>query len=144
MATQNEIQKPQSVLTAGYFIWASSIFSLYMALSTLRIAMPVEFRIAALVLGFGLISFLVVKLSAGKNWARIVFLTQFLVGVLPAQAAMVKGLPMPPTVEAISLVGALSLISFSLQAYALYLVFTKPGNIWFHKITHGRSPQNRF
>ncbi|MEN6630683.1 MAG: hypothetical protein ABFC42_13685 [Sulfuricella sp.] len=115
-----------------------------MALSTLRIAMPVEFRIAALVLGFGLISFLIVKLSAGKNWARIVFLLQFLVGVLPVQAAMVKGLPMPPTVEAISLIGVLSLVSFSLQAYALYLIFTKPGNIWFHKITHGRSPQNRF
>lgn len=131
METQHVAQKPQSVSTAVVLLWASLAVGLvkvvidysYLMSQTPSVATVIFF----LVLTFALLGFLVFRISAGKNWARIAFLVMFLIGVLPT---------VHHTAAEFSrsfFVGALSAAQLGLQGYALFLLFTQSGNPWFRK-----------
>ena len=76
---------------------------------------------------FAFVILLTVSISAGHNWARILFLVFFLIGTVPYAAALRE-------VFALSAIyGALSLLQCLLQLGAMVLVFTSPGSTWFRK-----------
>jgi hypothetical protein len=71
--------------------------------------------------------FLIVMISAGKNWARIAFLVLFLLGLVPSAPTLLADFTRSP------LIGALGLGDIVLQIWALILVFTNPGKTWFQQ-----------
>ena len=78
----------------------------------------------------GVLALFILGIRAGINWVRILYLVLFLVGLLGTVYSI-------PVVFGYSkLVGTLSVAQSLLQAYALYLVFTKPGSRWFHRARH--------
>jgi hypothetical protein len=72
-----------------------------------------------------------VAMRAGHNWARIVFLVLFLLG-LPTLFA---------TPSLVAQFGVAFLVVFCVQTIlqigTLWLVFTQPGSSWFRKHAHG-------
>jgi len=74
---------------------------------------------------FGLLFFLVMKISAGRNWARIVCLVLVLLGLPFAISAYVQEV----RIHLVS--GTLSIIILILQLIGTFLLFTKQSNLWF-------------
>ncbi|MEQ1535132.1 MAG: hypothetical protein ABL923_04580 [Burkholderiaceae bacterium] len=131
METQNAVQKPQPVATAVNLLWASmavGLVKMLMDFSYLSAVAPAAFTNFVLVFTFALIAFLIFKISVGRNWARITFLVMFVIGMLPTLPLMLGELSRSPVV------GALSVAQVGLQVYALFLLFTQPGSVWFRKV----------
>jgi hypothetical protein len=131
METQTTAQKPQHVGTAVNLLWASlavGLVKMLMDFLNLSAAAPAAFTNFVLIFTFALIGFLIFKISAGKNWARITFLVLFIIGVLPTLPIVLGEFSRSPVV------GALSVAQIGLQLYALLLLFTPPGRSWFRKV----------
>ena len=130
---QSKIKKPESVSTAVNLLWAALVVGVVKALmdvSNIRNIsgmVPAELIIIIVVFSLALFFFLLLKISAGKNWARITFLIMFIGGVLPTV----------PIVSAefsrSAVVGALSMVQIGIQIYVALLLFTRPGSNWFRK-----------
>ena len=131
MGTASAPQKPQAVVTAINLLWAAlavGLVKMLMDFSNLSVVAPAAFTSFVVIFTFALIGFLILRISAGRNWARITFLVMFIIGVLPA-------LPMVLSEFSRSaVVGALSVAQTGLQVYALFLLFTQPGSSWFRKV----------
>ena len=122
--------RPGEVTLAVRLLWLSiAIGSLT---SGLRVAglvsgasLVVALLIAIVIFGFYL--FLVSRISAGRNWARIVFLVFFLIGlpfsILNNLAELRKSV----------LFGSISILIAVIQVVATYLLFTKNSNRWFRQ-----------
>ncbi|MGU7784325.1 hypothetical protein [Burkholderia sp. PU8-34] len=124
-------EKPKSVRTAVNLLWASVAVGLVKVLldfSYIRTVAPTALTNIVLIFVFAFISFLIFKISAGKNWARITFLVLFVIGVLPTLPVMFDEFSRLPVV------GALSVAQIGLQIYALSILFTKPSSAWFRKV----------
>ncbi len=123
-------QKPEAVEKAVKLLWASLVIGVlkvaidYVHLSNLA---PSLFTNIILVFVFGLMAFLISKISAGCNWARVVFLILFLIGALPALGTTLDEFTRS------AVLGALSVVQIVTQVIAMYLVFTSPGKEWFKK-----------
>jgi hypothetical protein len=131
MEAQSVTQKPQPVGTAVNLLWASlavGLVKMLMDFSNLSTLAPAAFTNFILIFTFALIGFLIFKISAGKNWARITFLVLFIIGVLPTLPIVLGEFSRS------SVVGALSVAQIGLQVYALFLLFTLPGSNWFRKV----------
>jgi succinate-acetate transporter protein len=124
-------KKPSSIALAINLAWAS------LALGFVRLAIdyqhmqslaPVVVLISIFVFVFVITAFLVLKMSAGRNWARITFLVLFVIGVIPTIPMLLADFSR----SAVS--GAIGVIQAGLQLYALVLVFTEPGKHWFKKV----------
>ena len=70
-------------------------------------------------------SFLIRKISAGTNWARIVYLVLFVQGTVRFIFAM------PVEFGRSAVWTAVGIVGIGLQAIALYWIFTGQGNEWF-------------
>lgn len=127
--------KPQTVTVAVYLLWASIAIGLVkipLDLPALT-AMPSQgliWSVVVLVLAF--FCFLIVKISAGRNWARITYLVFFLIGLIPALPTLMSEFTRAPVI------GILSVVQFIMQGYAVFLLFTNPGKTWFQK---ARAPE---
>ena len=131
METQPAAQKPQSVVAAINLLWASlavGLVKMLMDFSNLSAVAPAAFTNFILIFTFALIGFLIFKISAGRNWARITFLVMFIIGVLPTLPIVLGEFSRS------AVVGALSVAQIGLQVYALFLLFTQPGSSWFRKV----------
>jgi len=131
METVPASQKPQAVITAVHLLWANLAvglvkmlmdFSYYVAMA------PAAFTNFVLIFTFALFSFLIFKISAGRNWARITYLVMSIIGVLPTLPIVLGEFSRS------AVVGALSVAQIGLQVYALFLLFTQPGSSWFRKV----------
>ena len=130
METQSAAQKPQPVITAVNLLWASlavGLVKMLMDFSNLSSMAPAAFTNFILIFTFALIAFLIFKISAGRDWARITFLVMFIIGILPALPIVLGELSRS------AVVGVLSVAQIGLQVYALFLLFTRPGSSWFRK-----------
>jgi hypothetical protein len=121
-------ERPRQVSRAVQFL-ASSL-AIGLLASILRLTQRVSgatmfFAMLIVVAFFGLFFFLVMKISAGKNWARIVCLVLVLVGLPFAIPAYLQ------EVRANVVSGSLSIIVTILQLIGTYLLFTKKSNLWF-------------
>lgn len=132
METQSADKKTKPVVTAVSLLWVSLAvgvvkmlidFLYYSALA------PAAFTNFVLVCTFAFVAFLIIKISAGRNWARITFLVLFVLGMLPTLPLMLDEFSRLPVV------GALSVAQVGLQVYALFLLFSQPGKLWFRKVT---------
>jgi len=131
MDDQSAAQKPQPVVTAINLLWASlavGLVKMLMDYSHLSSMASTSFTNFILIFTFALIAFLIFKISAGRNWARIAFLVLFITGVLPTLPIVLGEFSRS------GVVGALSVTQTGLQIYALFLVFTFPGSSWFRKV----------
>lgn len=120
--------RPIEVTRAVRFLLASLAIGL-MA-SAIHVAQrvsgaPLIFVLLIVIAFFGVYLFLVSKISAGRNWARIVFLALVLFGLpfaIPTYMAELR--------RSI-LSGSVSILVTILQLIGTYLLFTKQSNLWF-------------
>ncbi|MFZ5812167.1 MAG: hypothetical protein ACOY4F_09010 [Thermodesulfobacteriota bacterium] len=131
METQSAPQKPQPIVTAVNLLWASlavGLVKMLMDFSNFSAVAPAVLTSFVLIFTLSLIGFLIIKISAGRNWARITFLVLFIIGVLPTLPIVLGEFSRS------AVVGALSVAQICLQVYALILLFTLPGSSWFRKV----------
>lgn len=81
--------------------------------------------VVSMLLVFGLVALLIVKVYQGRNWARIVVLLLTVLSVVmmlfPSDEVQVQG----------PLLQGLYLFDVLIEVVAMYLVFSKPGSLWF-------------
>lgn len=127
--TQDSAQKPQAVTVAVKFLWVSLAIGLITRLLAIRnlseIAIVGGNTDFVLLFSYALIALLIFKISQGKNWARVTFLLMFVVGMLTTILGLLDRFSQSPVVE------IFSIAQDGLQGYALFLLFTHPGNAWF-------------
>ena len=118
---------PLQILWAVRLLWASLAISILASLLVPQAAEGGAAAAAGLAIQWALLGFsgwLNVCIWRQKNWARIVYLALFLLGlVLMAVITVPEGTPM--------LESFLNVASTLLDAVAMYLVFAKPGADWF-------------
>jgi FtsH-binding integral membrane protein len=122
------VERPRSVTKAVQFLASALAIGLLNAIFTLAqrttgISMLVVLIIV--IAFFGLLFFLVMKISAGRNWARIIWLILVLVNAPFAILAY------PEAVRRNVISGTLSIIIVILHLIGTYLLFTKNSNLWF-------------
>lgn len=122
--------RPAIIQSAISLLWAS------LAVAAVKVALDwtnfvrrgsVAFTVFIMILTFAFIGFFVVKIGQGKNWARVVFLVIFVVGIVPAIFVWRSEFAHS------RLLGILSIVQAALQATALYFIFTSPGKEWYRK-----------
>jgi hypothetical protein len=130
MSDQLNSNKPMSIARAIALLWLSiglGLVKIPLDLAHLRTLASIEFTVIVIVLTMAVIAFLILKISRGRNWARITFLVLFVIGVLPA-------VPLVHAEFSRSIIlGMVSTLQIGFQVYALFLVFTKPGSSWFRQ-----------
>lgn len=123
-------QKPDQVKSAVNFLWASLAIGALRALFSPPLQDSAELTGlvgTVLVLTFLALGFLIVKISAGKNWARITFLVFFAVGFLPGLAGILI------EYAASYFMGLLSVIQIVFQVVAAIMLFKEPCRSWFRR-----------
>ena len=125
---QHAFPKPRQVSIAVACLWwslALAVPSLYFEGQRLESTGELIFFAAIMLLVFGFVAYLNVKISQGRNWARWLFLVLVVVGVA-------SFLIPDDSNRAVSLVeSGLTVVSFVLDGVALYLLFSWPGALWF-------------
>lgn len=120
--------RPGEVTLAVRLIWISITIGL--VISGIRVAplvsgvSLVSVLLFALVF-FGIYLFLVSKIAAGRNWARIVFLVLLVIGLPFAVPTYLAEL------RTSVVFGSISILIAVLQVVATYLLFTRNSNRWF-------------
>ena len=120
--------KPVAVRRAIGLLWASLAIG---ALKTpldwayLTSRASVAFNAFVIIFTFAITAFFIWKIGQGRNWARIIFLVLFLLGVVPFVFIVRSEFARSPAS------GLLSSVQSGLQAVAFFLIFTSPGKEWF-------------
>jgi FtsH-binding integral membrane protein len=125
-------ERPRVVSKAVQFLASALAIGLLNAILTLvqrTSGIPMLVVLIIVVAFFALLFLLVMKVSAGKNWARIVWLVWVL---LNAPFAI---LAYPQAVRRNVISGTLSIIIVILELIGTYLLFTKNSNQWFRTRT---------
>ena len=133
-ATQQEslqaLSKPSSIRLALGLLW------LGFAIGPLKLVLNWSYLVSRSGVGFNLfvIGFVSAtyclflwKISEGRNWARIVFLVVFVLGVLPYVFILRSEFSRSP------LLATLSILQAGIQGWGLFLLFTSPGKEWFRQ-----------
>jgi hypothetical protein len=131
MEARSVSQRPHSVGSAVNLLWASlavGLLKTLMRFADFSAQASAAFTIFVVAFTFAIIGFLIVSISAGKNWARITLLVLFVIGVLPTLFIVSSELSRS------LLLGTLSVAQIGLQGFALFLLFTQPGSTWFRKV----------
>ena len=76
---------------------------------------------------YGFFAFLLLKISNGKNWARITYLIFFIIGSFPFIFGVIEQFSLLP----IALV--INSIIFTIQLVGLFMIFSKESRKWFLK-----------
>ncbi len=122
------VLKPVVVRRAIGLLWASlAIGALKTPLNWAYLTSRASgaFNAFVIIFTFAVTAFFIWKIDQGKNWARIVFLVLFLLGVVPFVFIVRSEFARSPAS------GLLSTLQFGLQAVAFFLIFTSPGKEWF-------------
>lgn len=122
------VERPREVTKAVQFLASSLAIGLLNAIFTLvqrTTGIPMLVVLIIVIAFFSLLFFLVMKISAGRNWARIIWLILVLVNAPFAILAY------PEAVRRNVISGSLSIIIVILHLIGTYLLFTKKSNLWF-------------
>lgn len=123
-------ERPREVARAVQFLTSSLAIGLLNAIFHLAqrtSGAPMIFALLIVIAFFGLLFFLVMKISAGRNWARIILLILVLFGIPFAISAYLE------EVRRNVLSGTLSIIVTILQLIGTYFLFTRNSNLWFRR-----------
>lgn len=141
------IERPPKATRAVRCLWAGLALSAVIVLFTLgqpgqmqnvgpahdaRAAM-MAFTIGFCALMFAIAAWINIKISRGRNWARILYLILNLMW-LPALPALAIG-AFTGAVSALELLA--NLASFALSLYTCYLLLTRESNEWFAAVREG-------
>jgi hypothetical protein len=126
-------ERPRAVAKAVQFLASAVVIGLLNAIVTLVQRSSVQkptgismlMALIMVIAFFALLFFLVMKVSAGRNWARIVWLIFVLLNAPFAIMAY------PDAVRRNAITGTLSIIIVILQLIGTGLLFTKASNLWF-------------
>jgi hypothetical protein len=124
--------RPRQVQIAVALLWLSLVLGIPEAILSTRPAPTEDGRVdtvfvVVMLLAFAFTFFLTVKVYQGRNWARIVVL------VLTALSITMTLFPFDePRVDGPLLQG-LRLLCVLIDVAAMYLVFSKPGSLWFKR-----------
>lgn len=122
------LNKPKEVVRAVALLWVSlgiNVVALLRSLLFTQSAASWSAGRIILVVFLGLLALIVVAISSGRNWARILYLVLFAFSAL-------SWLFMPTAMFSRSVVaGSLIVAQIIVQAAAMYLLFTRPGSLWF-------------
>lgn len=122
------MEKPIEITRAVQLLYLTlgiGIVKAFIDFSHISFESSVAITLFVMLFTFAFLFFLIIKISGGRNWARIVFLIFFLLGI---------PLAIPIVLEEVKrnlFLGSLSLIQIVLQVTALVLMFTKNSNLWF-------------
>ena len=121
-------ERPREVSRAVQFL--NSSLAIGLLTSILRLTQRVSgttmlFALLIVIAFFGLLFFLVMKISVGRNWARILCLVLILFGLPFAISAYLQ------EVRTNFVSGTLSIIITLLQLIGTYFLFTRKSNLWF-------------
>jgi asparagine N-glycosylation enzyme membrane subunit Stt3 len=83
------------------------------------------FTIIGTIFGLGIQAWLIIKIAGGRNWARIVFLILFILGLFFVVSFDTK------LVANNFIAGGIAILGLVLQSTAAILIFTNPGRQWF-------------
>ena len=123
-------QKPKPVAVAVTLLWVSYVMGLargLMDFSALTAVASFAYVVFVMFFTFVLIAYLIYRIAAGENWARIAFLVMLILGLIPTLPQLIKEWSTAP------FAAILSALQLAIQTYALFLLFTSPGNSWFSR-----------
>jgi len=126
--TTGNLERPQTATRAVQLFYASlAIGGIRAVFDLTQRVSGVYFLIALVLLALflGIFFFVVSKVAAGRNWARILLLVLLLIGLPFAIPGYVLEL------KASILRGSLSVLVAILQIVGMILLFTKDSNGWF-------------
>ena len=128
---RSNVERPKSVAKAVQLLASAVAIGLLNAILTVvqrTSGIPMLVVLLIVIAFFGLLFFLVIKISAGRNWARLVWLVWVLLLIANISFSI---LAYPETVgkNVISII--LSIITMILQLIGTALLFTKNSNVWF-------------
>ena len=130
MTTRPVAERPRQIIQAIALLWMSTTLGFFSSLS------ENDESWATLILAALVMLVLAVALSIGlwrgRNWGRVVYLV--LVSLSLAAFVSAWGVAERPPVEV-----ALEAVSFVADAGSFFLVFTKPGSIWFEDTREERA-----
>ena len=119
--------KPTSVRRAAVCLWISVAVTVVSAVFHASILTSAD--VVTLAITAGLLALVAAKVSAGRSWARWLFLVVWILGALSGVAVVVLApqafLAWPGTVQAIAV------LQFAIQTSALVLLFTRASREWF-------------
>ncbi len=125
--------KPKEVRYAVWLLWLC--IPLWIPTATYEYGRAqVDARIAtavSLVLVFLLFVALMVFVNRGHNWARIGFLVTTLLALLSLIGSYSEFFEYP------AMYLSLNLVLFLIDALVIYLIFTRPGALWFKRVYGG-------
>jgi hypothetical protein len=122
------LERPGAVTRAVQFLAAALAIGLLNSILTLvqrTSGIPMLIVLIIVIAFFSLLFLLVIKISVGRNWARIIWL------ILVLCNAPFAILAYPEAVRRSVASGALSIIIVILQLIGTALLFTKNSNPWF-------------
>lgn len=120
--------KPPSVVLGVNLLWgalALGVLRLLLESGTLFATPKLMMIAGSFALALALYAFLIVKISAGRNWARITFLVLALTDLVLSGPGMVSALGRAPLGAIVALAGS------GLQLGGLAVLFIGPGKSWF-------------
>jgi hypothetical protein len=123
------MERPKSITLAVNLLWltlAIGPIKLLFGLSNTPQHVSIAFVLLILALTIAILVWINLKISAGRNWARMTLLVFFVIGMVPVMFQL-------PAEFSRSIVnGMLSLLQIGLQGFSLYLMFSNPGKDWFN------------
>src|SRR5262245_23953709 len=122
-------ERPQPVVHAVVLLWASLLLAMpvlyWEQQRSPADTVAVYWGMAMVLVGLSVL--VNVFIWRGSNWARILFLVLLVISVLSLLGTMDEMLSHPP-IEIV-----LNLVMLAIEAIAVYLLFTKPGALWFRR-----------
>jgi hypothetical protein len=123
-----KFERPRAVTKAVQFLASAVVIGLLNSIFTLvqrTSGIPMLIVLIIVIAFFSLLFVLVMKISAGRNWARIIWL------ILVLCNAPLAILAYPEAVRRSVIAGTLSIIILILQLIGTALLFTTNSNLWF-------------
>lgn len=125
-------EKPDNVVLAIKFLWGTVALQIAKVV-TVGLTQGDKHYDAASLLSVTLLAllstiipiFIIMKITAGKNWARLVFLLIFFLS-MSRVSTILKSIDQPDSLYAL-----ICLAQYSLEFVAAFLLLSKPANQWF-------------
>lgn len=131
-------QKPNNVTLAIRLLWGvliigvvNSALSWNYSISQVPADFPMNkdlFAFLMISITLGITAWLIYKISSGRNWARLVFLIMFIIGIITMAFSVSQ---LIETFNYSKVISFLTLVTSLLQVIGLILLFSKEGNTWF-------------
>jgi hypothetical protein len=136
VSSGSEPPRPAQVTRALQLLWAGIGIAFFSGILNLVLTDNPEMSKAALIgmtvvtwtIGFLIMWWILSSIGKGKNWARIVELVFFVLGIL----GVLMTLAMPQKVSGI--IWVLYAIQMSLNTWGMVLLFSGPANAWFREM----------